>query len=414
MINLRIEDIAPGNPAISFIARRIQDDNYRGVISSQHNRYTLEQITIILSTLNGYAPNHSLLRIRTTDLSKRPQNLPEELDYARMCDEIKSKVGIGTPDALRKNLFVDFHRMGLIDRYSKEKILTDPYKQTSIFYVSLTELGTQLISASPQEQHFIYSRAVNNFLPGYIDILIELLRSEDPAINQITSKEFMYFVSAVNSGTSFTITLAECRDFLIHYKSLSPIQKRTIDAELQEKLDPSKFSGDKLDKRDFHNWKNKADQVFLVLSQTVYFDKNTNGDLVLSQTKDLYGTGTKLKRSYNQKQQYFKNHTVGKRKGFELHHVVALATSKSLADFKALDFWKNMLYIDGKKHSELSQALNRHVYLNADNDGFLLTKYPLGTSNNDEIKLIYDDNVVYNPTKQSVLLKYNKSLINGL
>lgn len=414
MIKLNIESIAPGNKAISFIAKRVQDDDYRGSISSQHNRYTLDQAIIILTKLSKYAPSLSLLRIRTTDLSKRPKNLPEEETFANLCDDVKGEIGIGTQDALRKNIFVDFHRMGIINRYNKRMELIDPYARENIFYVSLSKLGEELINATPQDQQFIFSRAINNFLPGYIDTLIELLRSEDPEIKSISFQEFMYFVSAVNSDTSFSISISECRDLFISYRLLSPIQKRAIDNDLQKALDPSNFSGDKRSKRDFHNWKNKADQMFMVLSQSTYFDKNTNGDLILSQKKALFGSGTKLNRSYTQKQNYFENHAVKKLIGFELHHIIALATSNSLHEFKAYDDWKNMLYIDGKKHSELSQNNNTHIYLFADNDDLLLSKDPSISSKEKGIDLIYNQNVLYNPNKQQLLLAYNERLIKGL
>lgn len=414
MIKLNIESVAPGNIAVSFIAKRVQDDGYRGVISSQHNRYTLDQVINILSMLSIFAPNMSLLRIRTTDLSKRPMNLPEETTYALMCDEIKRAVGIGTQDALRKNLFVDFHRMGLIDRYTEDKVSIKPYAHQTVFYVSLTALGEKLINETPQEQHFIFSKAINNFLPGYIDTMIDLLRSDDPNINQISFQEFMFFVSAVNSNSSFSISISECRELIVNYRLLSPVQKKAIDNELQEKLDPSSFSGDKRSKRDFHNWKNKADQMFMVLSQSIYFDKNPNGDLILSQNKELFGSGAKLKRSYTEKQNYFKNHKVRKVIGFELHHIIALATSRSLPEFKAYDNWKNMLYIDGKKHSELSQSNNKHIFLFADNNDLLLSKDPSVTNKIAGIRLIYNSNVLYSLDKQNCVLKYNQELIKGI
>lgn len=414
MIKLNIENIAPGNAAISFIAKRLQDDDYRGVISSQHNRYTLAQVVNILSKLSRYAPELSLLRIRTTDLSKRPMNLPEENDYAKMCDEIKGEVGKGTQDALRKNLFVDFHRMGLIDRFTEQRVSVEPYARKPVFYVSLTELGNKLINSTPQDQQFIFSRAINNFLPGYIDTLIDLLRSDDPKIGSISFQEFMYFVSAVNSGTSFNLSISDCRELIGNYRKLSSVQRRAIDNELQEKLNPSRFHGNKRSKRDFHNWKNKADQMFLVLSQSIYFDTNTSGNLVLTQKKELSGKGTKLIRSYTEKNNYFLNHTVNKKIGFELHHIIALGMSRSLHEFKAYDNWKNMLYIDGNKHSVLTQSKNKHFYLSASNDDLVLSKDPSISSKETGVQLIYNTNVIYDPGKKEVIIKYNEDLITGI
>ncbi|GAA9062574.1 hypothetical protein BTM312_03950 [Helicobacter pylori] len=65
------------------------------------------------------------LQIRTTDMSKRPSNIIGEEAYAKVVDNIcKSEMpqdNLGkknqvTQDSLRKNLFVDMHRMGLIER----------------------------------------------------------------------------------------------------------------------------------------------------------------------------------------------------------------------------------------------------------------------------------------------------------
>lgn len=223
----------------------------------------------------------------------------------------------------------------------------------------------------------------------------------------------MYFVSAVNSGTKFSITLSKCVELISHYRSLSPTQIKAIDNALQEQLDPSKFDGDKPKKKDYHNWKNKADQMFKVLSQTTYFDKNTGGCLVLTQKKGFNASETRLLRSYTEKKNYFREHSVKKLLGFELHHIVALGKSKSLHEFKALDSWKNMLYIDGQKHSELSQSGNKHIYLNAVNKDLLLSRYPKETEENDFIYLSYDKNVVYNFGKQDAMIAYNKGLIQG-
>ncbi|MDR2345052.1 MAG: hypothetical protein LBE18_03210 [Planctomycetaceae bacterium] len=48
---------SPGNKALEFIKKRIDNDNYRGSWSSQHNRYTLDDLDVILRLLDKYAPN---------------------------------------------------------------------------------------------------------------------------------------------------------------------------------------------------------------------------------------------------------------------------------------------------------------------------------------------------------------------
>jgi hypothetical protein len=68
--------ICPGNKAIEFIAERITDDNYRGDKSSQHNRYKMDDVICILTLFNKCAPCGKAMIIRTTDISKRPNNTP--------------------------------------------------------------------------------------------------------------------------------------------------------------------------------------------------------------------------------------------------------------------------------------------------------------------------------------------------
>ena len=77
-MNNYVKNIGIGNKSLEFIDKRIGDDNYRGNVSSQHNRYTMDQFREILRLLDKYAPEKSLMIIRTADISKRPENTKEE------------------------------------------------------------------------------------------------------------------------------------------------------------------------------------------------------------------------------------------------------------------------------------------------------------------------------------------------
>lgn len=133
------------NEALSFIDKRVNDINYRGSTSSEHNRYNMDQIHKTLVLLDKYAPKQQLMRIRDTDLKKRPENTPEEYDYARFCENVKATVGKGTQDSIRKNIFVDLHRMGLINRYDKNQEMLLPYERKSCKFVSLSTEGVKFI-----------------------------------------------------------------------------------------------------------------------------------------------------------------------------------------------------------------------------------------------------------------------------
>ncbi len=71
-----VSKINQGNKALGFIDYRVRHEKYRGAPSSEHNRYEMNQIIDILTLLDKYAPNQSLMTIRTTDISKRPENNP--------------------------------------------------------------------------------------------------------------------------------------------------------------------------------------------------------------------------------------------------------------------------------------------------------------------------------------------------
>ena len=166
-----VSNISSPNPALQFIDKRILSDNYRGEYSSQHNRYTMKQQVKILELLAEYSSHENLIQIRTTDLSKRSYDLPEEKEYAEFCHKVKQETGIGTQDAMRKNLFVDFHRMGLIKRYDKNKDPVEPYVRKAIKYVSLSSEGLKLIKENNfLKQYFLFSKAVDKLLGGYINL----------------------------------------------------------------------------------------------------------------------------------------------------------------------------------------------------------------------------------------------------
>ena len=114
---------------LQFIDERINDNSYRGNASSEHNRYDMQEMYQTLTILNKYAPNGTLIRIRDTDTSKRHANTPDEYQYAMFCEEVNKVVGKGTQDSIRKNIFVDVDRMGLINRYDKNRNLIQPHKR---------------------------------------------------------------------------------------------------------------------------------------------------------------------------------------------------------------------------------------------------------------------------------------------
>lgn len=407
---MAVNKINQGNKALEFIDSRIISEKYRGSPSSEHNRYRMDQIIDILILLDKYAPDQSLMAIRTTDISKRPENYPDEFLYAKFCNETKQKAGIGTQDAMRKNLFVDLHRMGLIERYDKNEELTDPFSRQKIKYVSISNQGLKLIRAETiLDKYFIFSKGIDSLLGGHIDIILDVLRDKEYEIDKISIYEYMFFVSAVGTEFGFNISTDRAVELIKEYRNLTPIQRKSVIEILKVELKPKNFSGSKPNKRDFHNWHNKAAQIYYLLNQTVYFEVRGE-QLVLKEGQGSFSeTATRLDRSLNEKYQYFVKQNVVKTSGFELHHVVPLAWSENIYHFKMLDKWENMVYIDGFSHARITQNRNRNVVLEVVKNDITLTDY-----SDNEVYLKYNENILYMPTKKETMRDYNKDLINTL
>jgi len=404
---MSISNISNGNKSLEFIDFRVQDEKYRGSPSSEHNRYTMDKIMDILKLLDKYAPNQALMTIRTTDLSKRPENTPEEFEYSRFCNEAKEKTEIGTQDAMRKNLFVDLHRMGFIVRYDKNHQPTEPFFKQGIKYVSLSSQGQKLIEAKNRlDKFFIFSKGIDTLLGGYIDILLDILKDKEYDIDKISIYEYMFFVSAIGVEARFNKNTDDAVELIKSFRNLTPIQRNSAIEKLKSELDPKIFTGSKKEKKDFHNWHNKVAQIYYLLDQTVYFEVRREQLVLKSGEGSLAEVTTRLDRSLNEKYQYFVKHDVQKTIGFELHHIIPLSWSENIHHFKLLDKWENMVYIDGYSHAKITQNNNRNIILDTIKDDIKLSDH-----SNNEVYLKYKDNILYQPTNQLILKKYNKELL---
>ena len=368
-----VSNINLGNSALKFIDKRLQSENYRGIHLSQHNRYDLQKLIEILKLLNKYAPNKSLMQIRTTDISKRPYNIPEEQSYAEFCNEAKSLTNIGTQDAMRKNLFVDFARMGLINRYNARKELTNPFKKGTTKYVSLSEMGLKLIDKKLDtlNKNLIFSKSLNKLLTGFVEDVLSLLTNSD--LKEISFDEFMLFVSAMNCQFDFSISVEQCEELIKEYRLLSRIQKNTVINVLKSELIPSNFKGDKKDKRDYHNWVNENQQIWALFENIPFFimEKDSKKLILITSDIDLSKYNkSKMKRSQQAKNDYFKHHKVNKTKGYELDHIIPLFEAESVDEYHYLDNWLNLLYIDGKTHAIKSQSGSQYYIFSFDSNNF--------------------------------------------
>lgn len=409
----KIKQVDPSKKCLAFLHDRVLSENYRGNQISQHNRYNFEQVVIMLEIFHNLVGNQKMA-IRTTDHKARPFNLPEENTYANYTNLVNSKFGKGTQDSIRKNLFVDFHRMGLIDRFHPDGTALGPYDRIKVKEVSLTSLGLQLIDKSMNyaERYLIFTRCLDNIMRGLVSDLFAILSELD----HITIHEYTFFISfsRLKLGNTY-ISLEDVIGFTKEFRSLSIHQRNAIVQYVQVYCDPSLFSGNKKEKRDFHNWINESQQVFSLLDMTAYYNYNKVNKRIEFMIKKGFVFSSveqinKLKRSIKEKKEYFNNHQVFKKIGFELHHVIPLLWARNTTDFFLLDRWQNMLYVDGGIHSVITQSGNKHVILKfqTDNDTIELIDH-----NQSKLILEVQKNVLYSSSNKPIMIETNNKLLES-
>lgn len=408
---MSILNINTNNKSLIFISERIKSDDYRGIHLFQHYRYDLSFIKVVLSAIHEYQKNNnnSLLKIRTTDSSRRPENHSDELDYSNVIDKIKRSTGKGTQDAIRKIVFVDCNRMGFLDRYDKNKKLIEIEAKSKTQFVGLSEKGKKFVETSDiKEEYFIFSSGIYRIVGTLINTLENLISKYN--LGFISKYEFMYFVSAIDDKSTFSIDIEKCAELIKEFRLLGPAEKENVTRILKEEMNPKKFKGNKKSKRDFHNWENEATQIYLLLSTTVYFEVRNGIKLILNSSDtsldSILGKEFKKNRSLQEKNNYYLNHGIkSKISGFELHHVVALEYADSPALYKLLDDWKNMVYIDGYSHAKITQNRNKNIVMDSVKDDILLKDYSLNV-----VYLKNVENISYDINKQQMMIEHNKKL----
>ncbi len=406
-----IVKIDPSKQCINFIAERIKSNNYRGIQISQHNRYTKKEILIILHEIYNLV-GKNLMQIRTTDLSKRPINIDGEEKYAELINNISSKISRGSQDSLRKNIFVDMNRMGLINRYNKNKEISNPFKRETKKYISISNLGISLLKEKNIfSQNLLFTRALENLLKGFGEEILNIALELGSKMPYISKYELLLFASFLNQKLNDkTYSRSLIINFIKEYRRLSKYQKNSLIHKLQTYCNPDNFLGNKTQKRDFHNWLNETQQIITLLSQMSYFEYDEEKDrLVIRIGKNgIYENKAKLKRSIIEKRKYFKEHGIVKSDGFELHHVVPLCWAKSIIEFQILDNWKNLVYIDAFSHAQITHNNNANVILKFTDDYVIFIDFE-----NKEVKCKKYIDISYDDSKQDIMLEYNKRLLEA-
>lgn len=411
----RLVSVDPGRKSLKFLEERIDDNGYRGMQISQHNRYDQGFILVMLEELYNLVGTSKMI-IRTTDLSKRPNNTPEEQTYAQYVSTLCQRLGRCTQDSVRKNLFVDLNRMGFIYRYNKRGKLALPCERKTIKYIQLTKDAVNLVNAKNIfERNLVYTKGIERMTKGLESNLIGVLQQLD---NYLNIYEFMFFGSYLGCKLNDKCyTEDDIVELIKDFRSMSKFQKLKIESEIRNYCDPRNFEkvgNNKTDKRDFHNWKNEAEQIYKILGQTVLYDV-INGDKLVIKIGEgaIFENEVKLKRSYSEKNKYFEKHNITKTPGYELHHIVSLFTANNRNEYSTLDNWQNMIYIDAFTHSKLHNISDTYFEIEFNNASLELTDIVPG-KNNPKIIFKKDKNILYDISNKEIMKKYNTGILESI
>jgi len=390
--------IQPDNQFLNYIVGRIQDGNYRGIHISQHNRYDLDRLTKILAGINEVVAD-KIFRVPPGD-DKKGEQKPDCTEYYNIVKSVKNVAGVGTINSLKKNFFVDFQKLGLLHRFDKNK--NEVTKRSGIYYAQLTPLAIKLVNSSLVQQYKIFTDALDDLFEDEITRLAEILYYSNYKDTPIGIIEFMLILSDDRSQMSDNKI-----DLINSYRALKLWQQKKAIGLIKKYCNPENFKGDKTQKRDFGNWKNESQQIFLLLKNTVYFDITQNS---LKLNTGMYGIFTDIqikRRSLGAKHEYFQQHDIKKKiPTFELHHVIPFSAARNKIEFGVIDHWKNLVYLRNDKHAELTKNRDRNIVLHA-------TEKELDFDDFDKKRIIAKNGstVVYAGNISGTMQKYNREIL---
>ncbi len=406
-----ILNIDKDNCFVKYIVKRVQKDNYRGLHISQHNRYDLDYVETIVKTIFNTNQN-KFFEIPRGDYSERTgatkkYNPNEYPVFKQIVQKVKSIEGRGTYNSIKKNFFVDFHRMGIIKRFDKNYNETDPYKRQIVHYAKLSDKAIKFLnSRSIFKKQRIFTDFLDTLFQGHLSNLADLIYNSDYKSSQISAYEFMFILSDINLSNNEKIKLLDC------YNSLKKHQKDKIIELIRNYANPNNFSGNKTVKKDFHNWINETQQIFSLMKQTSYFlvDKDNQFFMLNVGNNGIYSEKV-IKRSTSVKNEYFKIHQVEKTKDFELHHIIPISKARNKKEVKMLDNVKNLIYLHKNKHRKITNNKNKNVYLCIDENKAVFLdfeKHSIVAKNNEDSLYAKKKKII------SLMDKHNKEMISKI
>ncbi|MDD2688983.1 MAG: hypothetical protein PHT41_02365 [Candidatus Omnitrophica bacterium] len=394
--------IEPNNLFLQYIASRIQDPDYRGLHISQHNRYDLDRLTRILTGVYDIVGNN-IFRIPLGDDTGKHESGCDE--YYKVVTNVNNEAGVGTINSLKKNFFVDFQQMGLLDRFDKKSNSIPLDKRGHVYYARLTDRSIRLVvTDSITEKYRIFTDSLDALFANEITNIAQTLYYSKYKDDAIGILEFMLILSDDRPYiTEDKINLIDSFRILKRWQ-----QDRAV-ALIKQYCNPRKLVGNKRMQRDFGNWKNESQQIFTLLKNTVYFDITQNSLRLNTGRYGIFAAAQVKQRSLGAKQEYFKKHCLKKIINFELHHVIPFSSARNKVEFKLIDNWKNLIYLMQKKHAEITRKGDRNIVMYATKEHIYFDDFY-----KNRIVAQNGKDVTYEGQLSAAMEKYNREILKEI
>ena len=348
-----ILDIKKDNKFLKYIVHRVQREDYRGIHRSQHNRYDIDKLENILRTIYKVAGGNSFSipcgTIGIKDEKKLKEMQKEHPKFSEIYERLKSQNISKGPNPLKKNLFVEFSRAGFIERFDKTGNKLDPFGTSNkIPTVRLSAEGIRLLKANTLfERYKIFTKGIEQLLKN---TLVDLVKAIN--LSEYRTKKF-YFEEYTLILSDHKLKSIEKIEMLRSWRSLTRNQQDEVQGLIKEYCNPNNFSGNKADKKDYHNWSNETQQLMSLFKTTIYFQVDNNRKwFFLNTGKDGIFGGM---RGTEPISKYFKEHKIAKQENYQLHHIVPLDYAEYPEEYKLIDDFRNLIYLHKDKHEEIKK-----------------------------------------------------------
>lgn len=275
--------------------------------------------------------------------------------FAGIVRDINAATGKATTNSLKKNVFPDLDRMGLLERCNPRG---EPISgRQSVASARLSVAGKDFATSDKLiERYNFFTKGVDELFSGRISEIAELIYYSNYRAEKISIYELMFILSDESESVD-RVALLDA------YRSLPKVSRGKLIELIKAYADPGRFEGNKTAKRDFNNWKNEAQQILGLLSTTIYFEADNTGFKLRTGQLGVFEVAPK--RSQTAKVEYFRAHGVQRAQSYELHHIVPFRSARNKTEFKLVDDYRNLLYVHKLKHKEIGEWNEKHVVLKA-------------------------------------------------